>query len=305
MSTTHVSLFVLTDAVIEESIANGNVKVMFDVRELLRDDRLGNNAILARLYDLRYFGLNMYDSDSDICGICDQNHMRCPGHAAVIDLGFKYVIPLYMERVQSLLKTKDVASPATVTAFRQKYPSEYERYTSHYLIVRPPCARLEFMKDKNLQQLIHSQISYTHYNETTTSASYHSSSSLSGKGYAHKRPKTVYRLCEYYPIVNKLISNVQKDPETGEPQLPREVQVRIVTMIYNMAIGKSTGSSIGGGDVNSSISNTMYMSVSTNNNALVPSNFTLGRCRQPWIFIAARVESGSRSFCARTRRYRS
>lgn len=98
------------------------------------------------------------------------------------------------------------------------------------------------------------------------------------------RPKTVYRLCEYYPIINKLISTVRKDPVTGEPYLPPDVETRIVTMIYNMAIGKSatttpstsstTAAAANGAanEINSSISNTMYMSVSTNNNALVPSD---------------------------------
>lgn len=281
MHSTHVSLFVLTDDVIDQSIANGTVKVMFDVKELIGELRLGNNAILSRLYDSSFFGLNMYDSPTAICEICQQNHTRCPGHTAVVDLGFRYILPLYVDKVQSLLKTKDVASHSSVLLFKNKFPNEFLRYTSHYLIVRPPCAPLEFMKDKNLQQLIHSQISYTHnHHDQQSLISQHSSSlAASDLSRKHCRPKTVYRLCEYYPIVNKLISTIRKDPTTGEPWLPPEVQTRIVTMIYNMAIGKSasgpvlsTASSSISNDINASISNTMYMSVSTNNNALVPSD---------------------------------
>lgn len=91
MQSTHVSLFVLTDEIIDRSIADGTVKVMFDVRELAGETRLGNNAILACLYDSAYFGLNMYDSPTEVCEICRQNHTRCPGHTAVVDLGFRYI----------------------------------------------------------------------------------------------------------------------------------------------------------------------------------------------------------------------
>lgn len=276
MPDTHVTLFVLTDDVIEESIRSGTIRIMFDVRELCGETKLGNNAILARLYDSKYFGLNMYDSPEDICDMCKQNNTRCPGHPALVDLGFRYVLPLYVGKIQSMLNTKDVASPAAVEAFRIAYPDQYERYTSRYLVVRPPCARLEFMKDKNLQQLIHSQITYE---SRSLNAMVNSTSQ---KNHTSK-PKTVYRPCEYYPILNKLISSVEISSD-NVPVVAPEIKAKIVTMIHNMAIGKVVGSrsagcssslpsgGSGSNDAASSVSNTMYMSVSTNNNAMIPSD---------------------------------
>lgn len=178
--------------------------------------------IFAKLYDNKVFGANPYDISSP-CETCKQPILQCPNRPAYIELGFDYVVPLFVDKFYSLvtralppgvprsrivtyrksLHNSDMYA-SIMQSVKSRFPIEYARYTSSCLLVRPPCTRPEYMRERNMQQL-----------------------SMGAIGGGLKR-RTVYRLCDYYPIINKLMAYCANPTVAGKR--------RIISMIYAMTV---------------------------------------------------------------------
>lgn len=210
-----------------------NCECIFDARTAAGKECANRAKIFAKLYDNKIFGANPYDASSP-CGSCRQPILQCPNRPAYIELGFDYIVPLFVDKFYSLvtralppgvprsrivtfrksLHNSDMYS-SIMQSVKSRFPVEYARYTSSCLLIRPPCTRPEYMRERNMQQL-----------------------SMGAIGGGSKR-RTVYRLCDYYPIINKLIAYCSNPTVVGKR--------RIISMIYTMTMRSAANSSTNNG----------------------------------------------------------
>lgn len=202
-----------------------------------------NTEVLAKLYDWRIFGPNLYDPVETTCPKCEQNPFQCPGHFAVIKCGFTYVMPMFSDVVDSLLKKRSKRLHNVITD-RVEYEKtigsdpRVARFVTDRIVVRPPNARLEYMKDKNLHQLMRCQFAppIDECGDDAGDAARARDPHQGGRGRTKRKrsSKVVYRLCEYYPILNKLLMYHRNGDDA--------TRIKIINMIYDMTIGYSASS---------------------------------------------------------------
>lgn len=107
----------------EENKRNGNVRL--DNKELFR----GNIPVKGGAYDMR-MGVT---ERNQICGICENDKMRCPGHSGYVDLKYPVKSPMFRDELHKWLKIccfecGNVIIEKKIKATRRQIMSEYVKH---------------------------------------------------------------------------------------------------------------------------------------------------------------------------------